>query len=174
MIKKAERTDTMLKIRPFAPDDSPRLVLLFREMQRHYGVPVPQADEIGASLEALPAGAEILVAEAEVIMGFLAFSPTYPGPGLRPGLFMKELFVSERARGRGVGKALLRALARIALERGFARIDWTADRRNERLLRFYAELGAQAQEEKVFFRLSADALIEVAGATGVSRSFSPD
>jgi GNAT superfamily N-acetyltransferase len=159
----------MLKIRPFAPDDSPQLVSLFQEMQRHYGVPLPPADAIRASLDALPAGAGILVAEADAIMGFLAFSPLYPGPGLKPGLFMKELFVSERARGRGVGKALLRALARLALERGFARIDWTADRRNERLRRFYTELGAQAQEDKVFFRLTADALVEVAGATMVER-----
>ncbi|WP_284310762.1 GNAT family N-acetyltransferase [Labrys miyagiensis] len=155
----------MLKIRPFAPDDIPQLVLLLQEMQRHYGVPVPAADAIRASLNALPAGAGILLAETDAIMGFVAFSSLYPGPGLKPGLFMKELFVSERARGQGVGKALLRALARLALERGFARIDWTADRRNERLQRFYAELGAQAQEDRVFFRLSADALVEVAGAT---------
>jgi ribosomal protein S18 acetylase RimI-like enzyme len=163
MIVKTKRTDKMLEIRPFTQDDIPQLVLLFQEMQRHYGVPVPPADEIGASLEVLPTGAEILVAEAAVIMGFLAFSPVFPGPGLRPGLFMKELFVSERARGRGVGKTLLRELARIALERGCARIDWTADAGNERLMRFYTELGGQAQEKRVFFRLSADALVEVAG-----------
>ncbi|WP_413989996.1 N-acetyltransferase family protein [Labrys okinawensis] len=164
----------MLKIRHFAPDDIPQLVSLFQDMQRHYGMPVPVADDIRASLDALPAGAGILLAETDAIVGFVAFSSLYPGPGLKPGLFMKELFVLERARGQGVGKALVRALARLAIERGFARIDWTADRRNERLVCFYTELGALAQEEKVFFRLTADALVEVAGATDAAKRPGPN
>ena len=155
MISKA---DSILKIRPYALEDAPQLVSLFEEMQRHYGVRLPPTAEIVASLEALPDGAQLLLAETDTLVGFLAFSPIYPGPGLRAGLFMKELFVSQHARGRGVGKALMRALARMALTRGFARIDWTADRHNHRLRQFYSEFGAQTQEEKIFFRLSGDAL----------------
>ena len=94
-----------------------------------------------------------------------------PGPG---SVSVLEGLGEDRTGGDDrvhLGDGLCRGRPRLAVERGFARIDWTADRGNERLLRFYAELGAQAQEEKVFFRLSADALVEVAGATGESRSF---
>ena len=55
----------------------------------------------------LPAGVEIMVAETDRIIGFAAFSAIYPGPGLRSGLFMKELFVTAGSRGQGCGKALI-------------------------------------------------------------------
>lgn len=58
---------------------------------------------------------------------------------------MKELFVSAEARGAGVGKALVYAVARIAVEQGHKRVDWTADRDNPTLLSLYAGLGALVQ-----------------------------
>ena len=68
---------------------------------------------------------------------------------------MKELFVTARSRGTGVGKALIQAVARVAVERGHQRVDWTADRTNSGFLSFYSGLGALAQHEKVFYRLRA-------------------
>jgi hypothetical protein len=71
---------------------------------------------------------------------------------------MKELFVSAGSRGNGVGKALIQAVARVAVEGGHKRVDWTADRTDSGLLGFYSGLGALAQPEKVFYRLTGDAL----------------
>ena len=152
----------MSNIRPFSTADTTALVILFEEMQRHYRVPCPPSSVIESNLAELPAGVEMMVAETDGIIGFVAFSAIYPGPGLQSGLFMKELFVSATSRGNGVGKALIQAVARVAIERGHKRVDWTADRKDSGLLGFYSSLGALAQDEKVFYRLTGDALTSLA------------
>lgn len=153
----------MLRVRLCAEADHPALAGVMAEMQAHYRVPCPPDAEIRAGLANRPAGTELLVAELDgAIVGFAAFSALYPGPGLRPGCFLKEIYVSEAARGLGAGKALLAELARLALARGFGRIDWTAARDDERLLRFYEILGGKQHPEKVFFRLTGEGLARLA------------
>lgn len=149
----------MLSIRAGTEADYPALARLMAEMQAHYRVPCPSDAEIRAGLAGRPAGAEFLVAEdGDGLVGFAAFAAIYPGPGLRAGLFLKELYVSEAARSLGAGRRLMAELARLALARGFGRVDWTAARDDARLLRFYESLGASPQPEKVFFRLSGEDL----------------
>jgi GNAT superfamily N-acetyltransferase len=145
-----------------AAEDIAGTAAVFQEMQAHYRVPCPSLREIIARLQALPDGVSILVAAEPEIVGFAALSAIFPGPGLNPGFFLKELFVSAHARGRRIGTALMRSAAGLAVERGFSRLDWTADRSDEGLLRFYTALGAAEQAEKVFFRLSGPALTAVA------------
>lgn len=153
----------MLRVRLCEEADHPALAGVMAQMQAHYRVPCPPDTEIRAGLANRPAGAELLVAEqGGALVGFAAFSAIYPGPGLRPGCFLKEIYVAEAARGLGAGKALLAELARLALARGLGRIDWTAARDNERLLRFYEGLGATQQPEKVFFRLTGEGLARLA------------
>jgi GNAT superfamily N-acetyltransferase len=152
-------------IRPFSTADKTALVTLFEEMQRHYGVPCPPSGVIESGRAALPAGVEIMVAETDRIIGFAAFAAIYPGPGLQSGLFMKELLLPRASyRGHGVGKALIQAVARVAVARGHSRVDWTADRTDVGLLGFYSGLGALAQHEKVFYRLTGDALTSLAAS----------
>ncbi len=86
----------------------------------------------------------------------------YPGPGLKPGLFLKELYVAGSQRGRGLGRALMQKLASLATQRGLSRIDWTADAENARLLAFYEELGGACKTDKLFFRLDGEALVQLA------------
>ncbi|MGX1786969.1 N-acetyltransferase family protein [Bosea sp. NPDC055332] len=153
----------MVRVRPCEEADHPALAGVMAQMQAHYRVACPPDAEIRAGLANRPAGTELLVAEHDgAIVGFAAFSAIYPGPGLRPGCFLKEIYVTEAARGFGAGKALLAELARLALARGLGRIDWTAARDNERLLRFYENLGAVPQPEKVFFRLTGEGLARLA------------
>ena len=113
----------MISIRPAEKTDLIKLAALFEQMQQHYGVPCPAKDVILADLASLPAGVEILVAETDRLIGFATFSTIYPGPGLKSGFFLKDLFVAEAVRGRGVGQALLRRLARLAVARGLSRVD---------------------------------------------------
>ncbi len=158
-----------LCIRPIAASDHEALAALMAEMQAHYGVPCPTSAEIRAGLAKRPQGVEILVAEWDGAMqGFAAAAAIYPGPGLASGLFLKELYVARDARGGGIGRALMRALAELALMRGHRRLDWTADAANPELLRFYESLGAVAQTEKIFFRLTGEAL--AATAQGSSKT----
>jgi predicted N-acetyltransferase YhbS len=150
----------MITIRPRTPADDSALARLLEEMQAHYNVPCPPTDKILSDLASLPTGVTILVAETDRIVGFAAFSAIYPGPGLASGLFLKEIFVTKECRQSGVGSALMRAVAAFAVEHGHKRVDWTAARGNPRLLAYYEELGAQRQEDKVFFRLTGDALLK--------------
>ena len=148
----------MLTIRPFEDRDGSALAGLFAEVQAHYDVPCPPIDEILRDLTSLAPGVEILVAEASSIIGFAGFATIFPGSGAKAGLFLKEIFVSKAHRSRGVGEALLRSVAAVALARGYPRVDWTADKDNPGALRLYRRLGAEPQSQKVFFRLSGEAL----------------
>jgi GNAT superfamily N-acetyltransferase len=149
----------VLEIRPPVSTDHPALADLFIEMQAHYCVPCPSRDALITTFADLPSGAEMLIAcDTGRHLGFAAFGTIFPGPGISSGFFLKELFVTKLARGKGIGRALLKAVAALAVARGHQRVDWTADRNNQQLVDFYKGLGAAAQEEKVFFRLSGNAL----------------
>lgn len=90
---------------------------------------------------------------------FLSFS-TWLG---RNGLFLEDLYVSPEQRGSGFGKALLKHLARIAVEQGCGRFEWNVLDWNEPAIRFYESLGAKAQSEWVGYRLEGQALADLAG-----------
>lgn len=154
----------MIAVRRMGSEDVPGTAALFQEMQAHYRVACPPLDEVTARLAKLPDGVSVLVATDPGVIGFAAVGAIFPGPGLKPGLFLKDLFVSAGARGGGAGTALMRAVAQMAVERGFARLDWTADPSNARLLSFYGAAGAVEQSEKVFFRLTGQALARLATA----------
>ena len=127
----------------------------------------PPLEEIIARLVKLPHGVSVFVAtdpSVVSVIGFAAVGAIFPGPSLKPGLFLKELFVSAGTRGSGVGTALMRTVARFAVERGFERLDWTVDRGDVRLLSFYDALGAIEQSEKVFLRLAGESLVRFAKA----------
>jgi GNAT superfamily N-acetyltransferase len=152
----------LLDVRLSNASDHAALAALFEEMQAHYNAPCPSRAVILEGLSTMPAGTEILVAGQQEIMGFAAIAPVYPGPGLGSGLFLKELFVSKRHRGSGVGKRLMQGLAKLALERGHGRVDWTADRDDPRLRAFYDGLGGTSKPEKLFYRLDGAALLDAA------------
>jgi GNAT superfamily N-acetyltransferase len=110
----------------------------------------------------------IIAHDLSCVLGFAAFTALYPGPYLQPGIFLKELYVRGDSRGQKIGERLMQELARIALERGLKRIDWTADAEDERLLRFYDALGGVRKPEKLFYRLDGsllDALAEDGSGT---------
>ena len=82
----------------------------------------------------------------------------HPGIDLERLLFLKDLFVRDDARNAGVGRALIGFLAGHCLSQGIGRIDLTTEDWNEGALRFYAGLGAERHDQKVFLRLSGEAL----------------
>ncbi|HEV7168103.1 MAG TPA: GNAT family N-acetyltransferase [Micrococcaceae bacterium] len=74
------------------------------------------------------------------------------------GIYLEDLYVRPSARGAGYGKALLRTLAGIAVEHGYARVEWSVLNWNEPSINFYRSLGAAPQDEWSTFRLTGDAL----------------
>jgi len=99
-----------------------------------------------------------------VPVGFAVYFFNYSTFRGRPGLYLEDLFVRPAARGRGVGRALLAHLARIATERGCARFDWAVLDWNAPAIAFYRTLGAVAVDEWTIFRLAGAPLAELARA----------
>jgi GNAT superfamily N-acetyltransferase len=78
---------------------------------------------------------------------------------------LEDLFVKPEHRGKGHGKGLLTALAKLAVERGCARVEWSVLNWNEPAIQFYRALGAVPMDEWTTYRLHGDALLTVAGAS---------
>ena len=81
----------------------------------------------------------------------------------RGGIYLEDLFVLPEYRGRGFGKALLRHLAQLALERGCGRLEWSCLDWNTPSIRFYESLDAQAMDQWTTYRLTGDSLRAMAG-----------
>ena len=147
-----------IEIRLAGSDDAADLASLLIEMQDHYNVPSPAHRVLEGRLRALPDGVEVLLAIIDGrIVGLAAVSAIFPGPGLVGGLFLKELYVATRARGSGVGKALMAAAARLAETKGLGRIDWMVGKDNVEAIRFYDQLGGRALADRHLYRLTGDA-----------------
>jgi len=84
----------------------------------------------------------------------------------QPGIYLEDLFVEPEHRGKGIGKALLIRLAQIALERGYARLDWSVLDWNAPSIEFYRSLGAEPMDAWTGYRLTGDALSRLALGDG--------
>jgi ribosomal protein S18 acetylase RimI-like enzyme len=78
-------------------------------------------------------------------------------------LYLEDLFVRPEHRGKGHGKALLLALARLAVKRGYCRVEWSVLNWNEPAIGFYRKLGAVPMDEWTVYRLWGDTLRDFAG-----------
>ncbi|EQB31009.1 GNAT family N-acetyltransferase [Sphingobium ummariense] len=103
--------------------------------------------------------AEVLIAEREEgPIGFALFFHNFSTFEGRPGLYLEDLFVVPEARGSGAGKALLRRLAQIALDRDCARLEWWVLDWNAPSIAFYRSIGARPMDEWTVQRVDGDAL----------------
>jgi GNAT superfamily N-acetyltransferase len=101
----------------------------------------------------------VLVAEQNSsIQGVLVYYFLPYTASAKPMLFIKELFISEGARGQGVGKALMQKASKIAVEKGCVGMKWTVASWNEPAKKFYADLGAVAHPVWIEHTLTGDAL----------------
>ncbi|MDR3037503.1 MAG: GNAT family N-acetyltransferase [Coriobacteriales bacterium] len=103
--------------------------------------------------------AECLIASLDgVDRGIALFFTNFSTWEARPGIFLEDLYVQPEARKHGLGLALFRELARLALERGYTRLDWNCYDWNEPSLAFYRSLGAIARTEWIPHRLTLEAM----------------
>lgn len=79
------------------------------------------------------------------------------------GLYLEDLFVRPEHRGRGIGLALMREVARLAIERGCVRLEWQVLDWNETAIDFYRGLGARSMDEWITMRMTGEALTGLAG-----------
>ncbi len=107
--------------------------------------------------------AEVIIADVEgSAAGFALFFHNYSTFLAKPGIYLEDLFVRPEQRGRGVGKALLQRLAQLAVERGCGRLEWSVLDWNADAIGFYRSLGARPQDEWTVYRVTGDALTQLA------------
>ena len=94
--------------------------------------------------------------------GFALFLHNFSTWEGKPGIWLEDLFVRPEVRGHGYGRARFAELARLAVERGCARLEWSVLDWNRRAVDFYQAMGAVAMNEWTVFRLSGDALRSLA------------
>lgn len=149
------------RIRPARAGDAAALFALIEELAAYEKL----ADAVSGDAELLGEmlferrAAEALIAETgSEAVGYAVFFPTFSTFECRPGVWVEDIFVRPEQRGRGIGRALLARVAEWAMERGCARLEWSALDWNEPALRFYEGIGATRMSGWRMLRLQGGAL----------------
>jgi GNAT superfamily N-acetyltransferase len=85
-----------------------------------------------------------------------AYSFLWPAAGVTRSLHLKEIYVTESARGKGIGTLLMQGLYQVAIEHASSRVEWTTDKGNMLAERFYQRLGVPKNQDKIFYRLEGE------------------
>jgi GNAT superfamily N-acetyltransferase len=109
-----------------------------------------------------PVAEAVIARESGDPVAFALFFPVFSTFLGRPGIYLEDLFVREDARGHGVGRALVKYLAKLAVERGWGRVEWSVLDWNAPAIGFYRRLGAHILDEWRLCRLTGDALTALA------------
>jgi GNAT superfamily N-acetyltransferase len=157
-------------IRPATPEDVPALHSLIRALavyekleHEHVGPPERLREHL---FGARPYCEAVVAVDAKAspvddggrIVGFALFFYNYSTFLAQPGIYLEDLFVLPEERRRGHGRELLRAVARLAVERGCGRFEWSVLHWNAPAIRFYEALGARPLVEWGMFRMTGEAL----------------
>lgn len=156
-----------IQIRPVEPQDIPLLLTFLRELAAYEKL----ADQVSATEGDMHAAlfgdrplVETVIASLEgEPVGYALYFPTFSTFLGKPGLYLEDLYVRPAARGFGVGRKLLEHLARITVERGWGRLEWSVLDWNEPSIGFYKKMGAKAMDEWTVFRLTGQSLRKLAG-----------
>ncbi|MGB3813264.1 MAG: GNAT family N-acetyltransferase [Shinella sp.] len=154
---------TAYRIRPATVADAPVILRFIRELAEYEKA----LHEVAATEETVAASifgegsvtraAICETAEGEAA-GFAVWFKSYSTWQAKNGLYLEDLYVTPAHRGAGVGKLLLRHLARVAVEEGCGRFEWSVLDWNEPAIRAYDAIGAEPQNEWIRYRLAGDRL----------------
>lgn len=153
-------------IRPARPDDTALILSLIRELADFekllHEVTATEA-ELREKLFGPQAVPEVLIAEMDGQgVAFALFFQNFSTFLAKPGIYLEDLYVKPAFRSHGIGLKMLSAIAKIALERGCGRFEWSVLDWNENALRFYRRLGAKPQSEWTVQRLTEKEIRELA------------
>lgn len=155
-------TDALITIRPAAIDDVPLIRQLIAELadyEKLAHAAVATDDDLRAQLFGRHPAAEVLIGEVDgEPAGFALFFHNFSTFLGKRGLYLEDLFVRPAFRGAGLGRHLMAALARIALQRDCGRFEWSVLDWNQPAIDFYRRLGATGMDEWTVQRLEGPAL----------------
>jgi len=153
-------------IRTAIPTDVPTIRALIAELAAYENEPDAARateEQLHAALFGEHPAVFALIAEDDATgatVGFAVYFLNFSTWNGTHGVYLEDLFVRPEARGGGHGTALLRELARIAVDRGYSRVEWSVLDWNEPSIGFYKALGAVPLDEWTTMRLTGDALRE--------------
>jgi GNAT superfamily N-acetyltransferase len=155
-------------LRAAIPADVPTILACIRGLAEYEKL----AHEVVATEELLreslfgerPAAEVILAFDGDEPAGFALFFHNYSTFLARRGVYLEDLFVFPRFRGRGLGRTLLARLAQITIERGGGRLEWAVLDWNVDAIRFYHSVGAQSMTDWTVNRVTGDALRSLAAS----------
>ncbi len=147
-------------------EDVPSVLELIRELAAYEHM----EDQVVATAQLLEEWlferkkAEVILGELEgKVVAFALFFHNFSTFLGRAGIYLEDLYIQPAYRGKGYGKALLRQLAKVALERECGRLEWACLNWNTPSIGFYLSLGAQPMDEWTTYRLTGDSLRQMAG-----------
>lgn len=156
-----------LRIRPSNPSDVPiifKLIQALAEYEKLSHAVTGNADTLKEHLFSNRPYAEAILAEwNEKPVGFALFFPNYSTFLTKPGIYLEDVFVLPEYRRLGIGKALLRYIAQLAVERDAGRLEWAVLDWNEPAIEFYKSIGAVILEDWRICRVTSDAISKLAG-----------
>jgi GNAT superfamily N-acetyltransferase len=156
----------MLKIRPATANDVDPIFELIRGLADYEKLTdqvTGNSDLLRSHLFGARPYAESIVAELDnQLVGFGLFFHTYSTFLTQPGLYLEDVFVLPEYRRQGIGKALMMSVAKIAVDRGCGRLEWSVLDWNQPAIEFYQDLGATVLPDWKICRISADTLAEIA------------
>jgi GNAT superfamily N-acetyltransferase len=156
-----------ITIAPATSDDIPTILGLIRELADYEKLShMVQATEesLRRDLFGPRPFAEILIGRLDgQAVGYALFFHSYSTFLAKPGIYLEDVYVQPAARGVGVGKALFRAVATVAHERGCGRLEFSVLDWNQPSIDFYRALGSEALEEWTMYRLTEDAIARLVG-----------
>jgi GNAT superfamily N-acetyltransferase len=156
-----------IAIRPATPHDVPLILAFVRELAAYeklgHEVIATEDDIRRALFGDRPVIEGVIAALNDEPVGYALFFPSFSTFVGKPGLYLEDLYVRPPARGVGVGRTLLEHLARIAVDRGWKRFEWSVLDWNEPAIGFYKKLGAEPMDEWTIFRVAGDELRRLAG-----------
>lgn len=159
-------TASAITVRPATTADVPRILTFIRELAEYEKLSHDVVATEALLLEHLFGSrsvAEALIAELDhQPAGFALFFHNFSTFLACPGIYLEDLYVRPALRGRGVGKALLLHVVKLAHQRGCGRVEWSVLNWNEPAIGFYRSLGAGAMDEWTVYRLDAAAIERMA------------
>ena len=159
-----------ITIRPATPEDVPRILAFIRALAAYERAPqAVTATEEGLMRDGFGPNPfySCLIADYDgQPAGFALYFFNYSTWMGRPGIYLEDIFVQPEYRGLGIGKALLKQVAAVAMEKGCPRLQWEVLDWNTPAIEFYRAMGAEFLDEWRNVRISGEALERLAGVEG--------
>lgn len=140
-----------------------QMILELAEFEKLVHEVTMTVDDIKREIFSGSSSVQVLIAEVEGrAAGFALFFKSFSTFLGRPGIYLEDLYVRPEQRGLGVGKALLREIAKLAHKNGYGRVEWSVLDWNSKAIEFYKSIGAKPMDEWTVYRLTGSELTEFA------------